>query len=149
MQFYCLEGRMPNATQPPPPRTPSGGPAASATFGKIDKPAPRAHRPPAPDYERIARSPEFVDLRARLRRFAFPMTAVFLIWYLGYVIIAAYLPEFMSIRLVGEVNIALVMGVGQFATTILITALYLRYAARQIDPRVQALNQDAVGEDPR
>ncbi|WP_246868843.1 DUF485 domain-containing protein [Saccharopolyspora sp. ASAGF58] len=45
-----------------------------------------------------------------LRRFAFPMTAVFLIWYLGYVIIAAYQPEFMSIRLGGEVNIALVMG---------------------------------------
>ncbi|MGI8308074.1 DUF485 domain-containing protein [Saccharopolyspora hattusasensis] len=64
-------------------------------------------------------------------------------------IIAAYLPEFMSIRLGGEVNIVLVMGGGQFATTILITALYLRYAARQIDPRVQALYQDAVGEDPR
>ncbi|MGW3469698.1 hypothetical protein ACWDKQ_14790 [Saccharopolyspora sp. NPDC000995] len=70
---------MPNATQPPPPRTPSSGPAAAATFGRIDKPAPRAHRPSAPDYERIARSPEFLDLRARLRHFAFPMTAVFLI----------------------------------------------------------------------
>lgn len=139
---------MPNATQPPPPRTPGGGPAAAATFGEIDKPAPRAHRT-APDYPRIARSPEFLDLRARLRRFAFPMTAVFLIWYLGYVIIAAYLPEFMSIRLVGEVNVGLVMGVGQFVTTILITALYLRYAARHIDPRAQALYRDAIGEDRR
>lgn len=55
----------------------------------------------------------------------------------------------MSIRLVGEVNIALVMGVGQFVTTILITALYFQYAARQIDPRVKALYQDVVGEGTR
>ncbi|MEV6234100.1 DUF485 domain-containing protein [Saccharopolyspora shandongensis] len=139
---------MPNGTQPPPPRTPGGGPAPVATFGQIDKPAPRANRP-APDYTAIARSPEFLDLRARLRRFVFPMTAVFLLWYLGYVVLAAYQPEFMSIRLFGEVNVGLVMGIGQFATTILITALYLKYAARQIDPRVVALYREATGEEPR
>ncbi|MGP4020482.1 DUF485 domain-containing protein [Saccharopolyspora sp. 5N708] len=137
---------MPNAPQPT--RTPDGGPTPTAIFGEIDKPATRSHRS-APDYAGIACSPEFRDLRTRFRRFAFPMSALFLSWYLGYVAIAAYLPEFMSIRLVGVINIGLVMGVAQFATTILITAGYLRYAARQIDPRVLALYRNATGEDPR
>ncbi|MCI2416653.1 DUF485 domain-containing protein [Saccharopolyspora sp. K220] len=137
---------MPNAPQPP--RTPDDAAAPAATFGEIEKSAMRSPAPP-PDYTAIARSPEFLDLRTRLRRFVFPMSAVFLSWYLGYVAVAAYLPEFMSIRLVGVVNIGLVMGIGQFATTILIIALYLRYAARQIDPRVLALYRNATGEDPR
>jgi uncharacterized membrane protein (DUF485 family) len=143
-----LEGRMANATQFPPPRVPHDAPSRSTTFGEIDKSASRSPGP-APDYLGIAQSPEFRDLRARLRRFAFPMSAVFLVWYLGYVVIAAYLPEFMSIRLVGAVNMGLVMGVGQFVSTILITVGYLRYAARQIDPRVLALYRNVTGEDPR
>ncbi|MBB5155278.1 DUF485 domain-containing protein [Saccharopolyspora phatthalungensis] len=137
-----------NATQPPPRRLSDGRTTSTPTFGEIDKSAARYARP-APDYPGIARSPEFRDLRARLRRFVFPMSALFLIWYLGYVVIAAYLPEFMSIRLVGAVNIGLIMGIGQFVTTILITVLYLRYAARQIDPRVLRLYRNATGEEPR
>lgn len=134
---------MPNA-----PHLPQVTPAApAATFGQIDKSAARPAGPP--DYLEIAQRPEFHELRTRLRRFVFPMSAAFLIWYLGYVVLAAYLPEFMSIRLLGEINIGLVMGVGQFATTILIIALYLRYAARHIDPRVRALHRDVTGEDPR
>lgn len=139
---------MPNATQAPSPRVPDDEPSRAAVFGEIDKSAPRSPGA-APDYSGIARSPEFRDLRARLRRFVFPMSAVFLTWYVGYVVIAAYLPAFMGIRLFGAVNIGLVMGVGQFVTTILITVAYLRYAAREIDPRVLALYRDVTGEDPR
>ncbi|KAA5832777.1 DUF485 domain-containing protein [Saccharopolyspora hirsuta] len=137
---------MPNA--PHLPQVPPAAPAA--TFGQIDKSAARSTRPTGPpDYLEIAQRPEFHEVRSRLRRFIFPMSAAFLIWYLGYVVLAAYAPEFMSIRLVGEINVGLVMGVGQFATTILIIALYLRYAARHVDPRVRALHQDVTGEEPR
>ena len=135
---------MRNATRPRPAHLSTG--ADADRFGGIDEadPSPRAC---APDYSAIAESAEFLDLRARLRRFVFPMSAVFLIWYLGYVIAAAYLPEFMGIRLVGEINVGLLMGVGQFASTILITALYLRFASRQIDPRVFELHREATGEE--
>ncbi|MER7077061.1 Uncharacterized membrane protein, DUF485 family [Saccharopolyspora kobensis] len=136
---------MPNA--PHLPQVPPAAPAA--TFGQIDKSAARSAGHPPPDYAEIAQRPEFHELRSRLRRFVFPMSAAFLIWYLGYVVLAAYLPEFMSIRLIGEINVGLVMGVGQFATTILIIVLYLRYAARHVDPRVRALHLDVTGEDPR
>ena len=36
-------------------------------------------------WERAHESTEFRELRSRLRRFVFPMTAVFLLWYLLYV----------------------------------------------------------------
>ncbi|GAA4849536.1 DUF485 domain-containing protein [Saccharopolyspora rosea] len=136
---------MRNATRPRSAHPPAG--AHVDRFGGIDEAAPRP-RACEPDYSAIAESAEFLDLRARLRRFVFPMSAVFLIWYLGYVIAAAYLPEFMGIRLVGEINVGLLMGVGQFASTILITALYLRFASRQIDPRVFELHREATGEEP-
>ncbi|GAA0515857.1 hypothetical protein GCM10011581_47330 [Saccharopolyspora subtropica] len=139
---------MPHATQSPPPQGTATRPAPAATFGGITRSASRAPAP-SPDYAAIAESREFRELRARFRRFAFPMSAAFLVWYLGYVIVAAYLPDFMATRIVGEINVGLIMGMGQFATTILITFLYLRYAARHIDPRVRELYQNAAGEEPR
>ena len=137
---------MRNATQPPPSSR-----RTEATFGEIDKSARRTDLPDAgreaPDFSGIARSAEFRELRGRLRRFTFPMTAAFLLWYVGYVVAAAYFPGFMAIRLFGAVNIGLVLGIGQFVTTLVITALYLRYAANEIDPRAAELYRNTTGEE--
>ncbi|WP_344131184.1 DUF485 domain-containing protein [Saccharopolyspora halophila] len=143
MQVYDrLEGRMRNATPSPP--------QGDATFGEIDKSAWRSDvARPAPDFERIGQSSEFRELRGRVRRFTFPMTAAFLAWYLVYVVLAAYFPEFMGTRVFGAVNIGLLLGLGQFASTVLIIVWYLRYAAREIDPRVHDLYVNVTGEEPR
>ena len=139
---------MRNATRPRPAHLSTG--ADADRFGGIDEAAPRP-RACEPDYSAIAESAEFLDLRARLRRFVFPMSAVFLVWYLGYVIAAAYLPEFMGIRLVGEINVGLLMGIGQFVSTVLITVAYVRFAERYADPvanRIKSAvdNMAAAGE---
>jgi uncharacterized membrane protein (DUF485 family) len=47
------------------------------------------------EWARVHDSPEFQRLRRRLRRFAFPMTALFLTWYLLYVLLADYAHGFM------------------------------------------------------
>ena len=47
-------------------------------------------------YEEVQASEEFADLRSRLRRFVFPMSAAFLIWYLAYVLLASFAPSFMA-----------------------------------------------------
>ncbi|WP_344422072.1 DUF485 domain-containing protein, partial [Amycolatopsis minnesotensis] len=39
-------------------------------------------------WEEVQASPEFVELRRRLRVFVFPMTVVFVVWYLAYVLLA-------------------------------------------------------------
>jgi uncharacterized membrane protein (DUF485 family) len=90
-------------------------------------------------------SPEFQELRSRLRRFVFPMTAFFLIWYATYVVLGAFAHDFMATKVVGNVNIGLLVGLGQFLTTFVITGLYVRFANRELDPRAAAIRAELEG----
>ena len=104
-------------------------------------------RPPGDPnlYQEIQASPEFVELRHRLRRFVFPMSAIFLVWYLAYVLLAAYEPEFMSIKLAGNLNIGLFIGILQFISTFVITTIYVRYANKNLDPAAERLRERFEG----
>jgi uncharacterized membrane protein (DUF485 family) len=85
-------------------------------------------------YLAVEQSPEFASLRKALRSFVFPMTAAFFIWYALYVILSAYARGFMGTKIVGNINVALVFGLLQFASTFLIAWLYARYASQKLDP---------------
>ncbi len=91
-------------------------------------------------------SPEFQELRTRLRRFVFPMTAFFLIWYGAYVLLGAFAHDFMATQVVGNLNVGLLIGLGQFLTTFVITGLYVRFANRELDPRAAAIRNKLEGE---
>ncbi len=56
-------------------------------------------------YQDAQESDEFQELRHRLRRFVFPMSAAFLAWYLGYVLLASYARGFMAIKVLGNINV--------------------------------------------
>ena len=86
------------------------------------------------EYRQAQDSPEFTELRRRFRSFAVPMTVAFLAWYLLYVLLSTYAPDFMSTEVFGNVNIGLLLGLGQFVSTFLITTLYVRHASRSTDP---------------
>lgn len=90
-------------------------------------------------------SPEFQELRTRLRRFVFPMTAFFLLWYALYVALGAFAHDFMAIRVFGNINVGLLIGLGQFLTTFVITGLYVRFANRELDPRAAAIREELEG----
>ena len=114
-----------------------------ATFGGIEPGAAAPPPPAGPDFAAIHASPAFTALRGRFRRFVFGMSVVFFVWYLTYVLLAAYAKDFMATRVTGSVTVGLLMGLLQFATTILITALYLRWARSRIDPDVAAIRAAA------
>ncbi|WP_018348571.1 DUF485 domain-containing protein [Longispora albida] len=78
--------------------------------------------------------PRFAELRGRFRRFTFPMTVLFLAWFAAYVLLSAYARDFMAVRVFGHINVALLLGLGQFASTFLIAGLYARFARRSLDP---------------
>lgn len=99
--------------------------------------------PAAPDFAAIHDSPEFAALRRRFRRFVFPAAALFLLWYLTYVLLAAYAPDLMSHRLTGLVTVGLVLGLLQFVSTAAITIGYVRYARRRLDPMAAELRAAA------
>ena len=87
-------------------------------------------------------SPEFQELRRRLRSFVFPMTAFFLIWYILYVLLSTYAHDFMSTPVWGNIYVGLLLGLGQFVTTFAITGIYVRFANRELDPRAAALRAE-------
>jgi uncharacterized membrane protein (DUF485 family) len=97
-------------------------------------------------YLEIQASPEFQELRSRLRRFVFPMTAVFLIWYTTYVLLGAFAHDFMATRVWGDINVGLIVGLGQFLSTFVITAIYVRFANRELDPRAEKIRTELESE---
>ena len=99
----------------------------------------------AQDWEAVQAEPEFQELRRRLRSFVFPVTGLFLAWYLLYVLMASYAPSFMAIKLIGNINVGLVFGLLQFVSTFAITAVYIRYADRKLDPLAEDLRNQIEG----
>ncbi|MEV0947842.1 DUF485 domain-containing protein [Rhodococcus sp. NPDC049939] len=93
----------------------------------------------------VQASQEFQELRHRLRRFVFPMTAFFLAWYACYVLLATYAHDFMAIKVIGNINLGIILGLAQFATTFAITALYVKFANRELDPRATAIREELEG----
>lgn len=112
-----------------------------------DQPPPNAGHAPAhpPSFIETQQSPEFQDLRNRLRRFVFPMTAFFLVWYGIYVALGAFAHDFMATPVWGNVNVGLLIGLGQFLSTFVITGLYVRFANRELDPRAEAIRNELEG----
>ncbi len=90
-------------------------------------------------YVAMQESPDFQELRKRYRRWVLPVAAAALVWYFLYVGLAAYAADFMGQKLFGNINVGLVMGLLQFASTFGITALYVRHADRKLDSAAAAL----------
>lgn len=86
------------------------------------------------DYIAVDESERFQGLRRLQRSFIFPMAAFFLLWYFVYVLLAAFATDFMSQRVWGDITVGLLMGLGQFVTTFVITMAYVSFANRRLDP---------------
>ncbi|MCX4630603.1 MULTISPECIES: DUF485 domain-containing protein [unclassified Streptomyces] len=95
--------------------------------------------PTAEEFTAVQQSAEFAELRSSYRSFAFPLTVAFIAWYLLYVLLSNYAGGFMGTKLFGNINVALVFGLAQFATTFLIAWLYSRHAAAKLDPKGAAI----------
>ncbi|MEV6318510.1 DUF485 domain-containing protein [Streptomyces sp. NPDC051776] len=97
-------------------------------------------------YRGVQASPEFAELRHAYRSFAFPLTVAFITWYLLYVLLSSYAGGFMGTKVVGNINVAFVLGVAQFVTTFLIAWWYARHAAAKLDPRAEAIKSRLEGD---
>lgn len=103
-----------------------------------------------PVYDRLAASPEFEQLRSRYRGFVIPATAAFLGWYLLYVVMSNWASGFMNTQVIGNINVALIFGLLQFATTFGLAYVYSRYSNAKLDPLARRLEQvyrDEAGTD--
>ncbi|WP_052432542.1 DUF485 domain-containing protein [Streptacidiphilus carbonis] len=84
-------------------------------------------------YRHVQAGEEFQEVRREYRRFVLPACAVFLAWYLAYIVAAVTLPGLMDHQFAGPFTVAWALGLLQFASTFLITWLYARHARDRRD----------------
>jgi uncharacterized membrane protein (DUF485 family) len=118
---------------------------------------PRGHTAPTPwpeidgpgltVHEQVQATPEFAQLRRRVRGFAVPVAAAFLLWYLAYVLLASYARDLMATPLLGAVNLGLVIGLLQFVSTFVIAIVSVRHSRRRIDPLADRIRVRVEGGD--
>ncbi|MFJ6570605.1 DUF485 domain-containing protein [Streptomyces sp. NPDC091292] len=93
-------------------------------------------------YLEVQQSAAFREVRSRYRRFVVPAVAIFLTWYLAYVVAATTAPGLMGRHVVGAVNVAMVAGLGQFLSTFVLTWAYARHARLRRDRAALDLRWD-------
>jgi uncharacterized membrane protein (DUF485 family) len=104
---------------------------------------------PQVDWEAIERSPEFRELVSKKRAFVVPGTIFFLAWYLGFIVLAGYAPDFMGSEfLVDGLTVGYVLALTQFLMTFVLGWLYLRKADRVFDPLAERVVASAEGREP-
>lgn len=109
------------------------------------------HAPPASggiDFTAEQDSPQFSELRSAHRRFVFPMTLLFMAWYLAYALLSVYAVDLMSTKVVGNVNLGLLLGLLQFVSTFAITGFYVVYANTKLDPISTDIRQRLEQQQP-
>jgi len=86
------------------------------------------------DWEAIERSPEFRELVSRRRGFVIPCTVFFLSWYLGFILLCAYAPDFMGESVYEGLTVGYCLALTQFVMVFGLGIWYLRKSANEFDP---------------
>ena len=79
-------------------------------------------------WDSIAESGEFQDLMATKRIFIVPAFVFFVAYYFALPVLVGYAPQFMSTKVIGQVNLAYLFALSQFFVAWIIAALYVRAA---------------------
>ncbi|MDN6745480.1 MAG: DUF485 domain-containing protein [Brevibacterium sp.] len=86
-------------------------------------------------------NPDFKALKRKRFSVVIPLSIGFMVWYFLYVILSTYAHDFMATKVIGEINLGLVLGLLQFVTTFAITMFYVSFANRKLDPPASAIRE--------
>lgn len=87
----------------------------------------------------ISTDPRFALLRHRLRTRVIVLVAVFVAWYLAYLLLTAFARDALSITVWDNINVALLLGIGQFASTFVLAWMFGRFCRKGFDPLAEEL----------
>ncbi len=91
--------------------------------------------------EAVGKDPEMVELENRHRRFVWPVTVFFLVYYLALPILAGAAPDLMGTRLFGQFTFGYLFALSQFLMAFVVAWVYARWAASRIDPLATDLRE--------
>jgi uncharacterized membrane protein (DUF485 family) len=101
------------------------------------------------DWEAVERWPEFQALVHRRRAFVIPGTIFYLAWYMAFILLASYAPDFMADSVYEGLTVGYVLALTQFAMVAVLGLWYLRRSDRVFDPLARAVVERAERELPR
>ena len=81
-----------------------------------------------PDWEALARSPQFRELLASRRRFVWWVTGFYTLYLVGFLALLGYAKDFMANEILG-ISLALWGGLSICVLTVVLAAVYTRRAA--------------------
>jgi uncharacterized membrane protein (DUF485 family) len=84
--------------------------------------------------EAVGRDPELLELDARHRRFVWPMTVFFLVYYMLLMALPGLAPGLMKAKVFGNFTFAYLFALSQFVMTFVVAWLYARFARTRFDP---------------
>jgi uncharacterized membrane protein (DUF485 family) len=99
------------------------------------------------DWEAIERWPEFQELVHRRRAFVIPGTIFFLAWYMAFILLCGYAPDFMAESVYQGLTVGYVLALTQFVMVAVLGLWYLRRADRVFDPLAAAVVEKAMQND--
>jgi uncharacterized membrane protein (DUF485 family) len=91
------------------------------------------------DWHGIERSQEFRTLVTKKRRFVVPATIFFLAFYMGFILLAGYAPDFMGESVYEGLTVGYCLALTQFVMVFVLGIWYLRKADREFDPLADAV----------
>ncbi len=86
------------------------------------------------DWEEIERSPAFQELVRKRKSFVLPGTIFFLAWYMGFIALASYAPDFMAESVIDGLTVGYCLALTQFVMVFALGIMYLRRSDREYDP---------------
>jgi uncharacterized membrane protein (DUF485 family) len=101
------------------------------------------------DWEGIERSEEFRELVKRRRSFVVPATIFFLAFYMGFILLAGYAPDFMGESVYQGLTVGYCLALTQFVMVFVLGIWYLRKADREFDPLADAVVEAAADSDEK
>ena len=96
------------------------------------------------DWLAAERSPEFRELIKRRRSFVLPATIFFLVWYIAFILLAGYAPDFMGNSIYQGFTVGYGLALTQFVMVWVLGYLYLRKADREFDGLARRAAERAI-----
>src|SRR5215218_6168614 len=96
--------------------------------------------------EAVGKDPEMVELERRHRRFVWPATAFFLVYYMSLNVLAGTSPDLMGTKLVGQFTFGYLFALSQFVMAFVVAWVYSRWAATRIDPLATDLRERLLSQ---
>jgi uncharacterized membrane protein (DUF485 family) len=100
------------------------------------------------DWEAIEHTPEFQELIRKRRSFVLPGTIFFLSYYMAFILLAGYAPDFMGSSIYEGLTVGYVLALTQFVMVFTLGILYLKRSERVFDPLSDAAIERYVEKDP-